>query len=75
MTFRAGIWDGCTGPVVDPPSAQGVPPRIESDNDGWVRMRADDSQDISETVIFPILPSQRQGVADCDWSASPIMTG
>lgn len=64
VTFRTGIWDGATGLVVDPPSAQGVPPRIESDNDGWVRMRADDSQDISETVIFPILPSQRQGVED-----------
>ena len=56
VTFRSGIWDGGTGLVVDPPSAQGVPPRIESDNDGWVRMRADDSQDISETVIFPISP-------------------
>lgn len=64
VTFRTGIWDGATGLVVDPPSAQGVPPRIESDNDGWVRMRADDSEDISETVIFPILPSQRQGVED-----------
>lgn len=64
VTFRTGTWDGGTDLVVDPPSAQGVPPRIESDNDGWVRMRADDSQDISETVIFPILPSQRQGVED-----------
>jgi len=64
VTFRTGTWDGGTNLVVDPPSSQGVPPRIESDNDGWVRMRADDSQDISETVIFPILPSQRQGVED-----------
>jgi predicted GH43/DUF377 family glycosyl hydrolase len=64
VTFRTGTWDGDTNLVVDPPSSQGVPPRIESDNDGWVRMRADDSQDISETVIFPILPSQRQGVED-----------
>jgi len=64
VTFRTGTWDGGTNLVVDPPSEQGVPPRIESDNDGWVRMRADDSEDISETVIFPILPSQRQGVED-----------
>jgi len=64
VTFRTGTWDGGTNLVVDPPSAQGVPPRIESNSDGWVRMRADDSQDISETVIFPILPSQRKGVED-----------
>ena len=64
VTFRTGTWDAGTGLVVDPPSAQGVPPRIESDNEGWVRMRADDSQDVSQTVIFPILPSQRKGVED-----------
>lgn len=64
VTFRTGTWDGGTGLVIDPPSEQGVPPRIDSDNDGWVKMRADDSEDASETVIFPILPSQRQGVED-----------
>ncbi|MBC9031356.1 glycoside hydrolase family 130 protein [Sphingomonas sp. JC676] len=64
VTFRTGTWDAGDGLVVDPPSLHGVPPRIESDNEGWVRMRSDDSQNISETVIFPILPSQRQGVED-----------
>ncbi|MEG3165800.1 glycoside hydrolase family 130 protein [Sphingomonas sp. PB2P19] len=64
VTFRTGTWDAGTGLVVDPASSQGVPPRIDSDNEGWVRMRADDSEDVSETVIFPILPSQRHGVED-----------
>jgi predicted GH43/DUF377 family glycosyl hydrolase len=64
VTFRTGTWDGSDGLRVHPPSPQGVPPRIESDNEGWVRMRNDDSKDISESVIFPILPSQRQGVED-----------
>lgn len=64
VTFRTGTWDGHRGLKIDPPSEQGVPPRIESDYDGWVRMRADYSENISETVIFPILPSQRQGVED-----------
>jgi predicted GH43/DUF377 family glycosyl hydrolase len=65
VTFRSGSWDGGTQLTVDPPSAQGVPPRIERDDDaGWVRLRSDDSEDISETVIFPILPSQRNGVED-----------
>jgi predicted GH43/DUF377 family glycosyl hydrolase len=64
VTFRTGTWDGHDGLRVHPPSPQGVPPRIESDNEGWVRMRNDDSKNISESVIFPILPSQRQGVED-----------
>ena len=64
VTFRTGTWDAGQGLVVNPPSPHGVPPRIESDNEGWVRMRAADSEDVSETVIFPILPSQRQGVED-----------
>jgi predicted GH43/DUF377 family glycosyl hydrolase len=64
VTFRTGTWDGATGLVVDKPSPHGVPPRIDSDDEGWVRMRADDSESLSETVIFPVLPSQRQGVED-----------
>ncbi|WP_447407612.1 hypothetical protein, partial [Clostridium perfringens] len=31
---------------------------------GWVKLHSPDSRDISETVIFPTLPSQRQGVED-----------
>ena len=64
VTFRSGTWDGGTDLRVDKPSDQGVPPRIESNDEGWVRLRSDDSADISETIIFPILPSQRQGVED-----------
>ncbi|WP_076070549.1 glycoside hydrolase family 130 protein [Sphingomonas montana] len=65
VTFRSGTWDGEEGLVIDPASSQGVPPRIEQDDDaGWVRLRSDDSEDVSETVIFPTLPSQRQGVED-----------
>jgi len=64
VTFRTGSWDGANGLVVDPPSPQGVPPRIETHQDGWARMRAEDSENISETVIFPMLPSQARGVED-----------
>ena len=65
VTFRSGTWDGADGLVIDPVSSQGVPPRIEKDDDaGWVRLRSDDSENISETVIFPTLPSQRQGIED-----------
>jgi len=64
VTFRTGMWDGKEELVVDPPSEQGVPPRIESDNEGWVRLKCPDAADVSETVIFPVLPSQRSGVED-----------
>lgn len=64
VTFRVGTWDGESGVTIDPPSPQCVPPRIESDNEGWVRLQCEDSQSISETVVFPVLPTQRQGVED-----------
>jgi predicted GH43/DUF377 family glycosyl hydrolase len=64
VTFRTGTWEGGEALTIDPPSEYSVPPRIESDHEGWVRLLCDDSQDISETVIFPVLPSQRQGVED-----------
>jgi predicted GH43/DUF377 family glycosyl hydrolase len=64
VTFRTGTWDGGTDLVVDDASQSGVPPRVESDNEGWVRLTCPDSEDLSETVFFPVLPSQRSGVED-----------
>ena len=64
VTFRTGEWGPGDRLVLDPVSPHGVPPRVERDGEGWVRLRCDDSQDASETVIFPVLPSQRHGVED-----------
>ncbi len=64
ITLRTGTWRGDDHLTVDPPSAAGVPPRIEHHHDEWVRLVCEDSQEVSETVIFPVLPSQRQGVED-----------
>lgn len=64
VTFRTGEWGPDDHLVIDPASPHGVPPRIDRNQDGWVRLLCDDSQDASETVIFPVLPSQRQGVED-----------
>jgi len=66
VTFRSGIWHADGRIVVDPASQQGVAPRIEqgSENDEIVHLGCADSREVSETVIFPILPSQRQGVED-----------
>ncbi len=64
VTFRTGFWGPGDTLTIDPPSQHGVPPRIERTDAEWVRLECEDSQDVSETVIFPVLPSQRQGVED-----------
>jgi predicted GH43/DUF377 family glycosyl hydrolase len=64
ITLRSGQWGPGDTLVIDPASTEGVPPQIERQDDGWVRLQCEDSRDVSETVIFPILPSQRQGVED-----------
>ncbi|WP_026325964.1 glycoside hydrolase family 130 protein [Sphingomonas sp. Mn802worker] len=64
VTFRTGEWDGDRGLTLDPPSTTGIPPQVSPHDDGWVRLICEDSQDVSETVIFPVLPSQRQGIED-----------
>ncbi len=56
VTFRTGEWDGADRVTLDPPSSNGVPPQVEPHDDGWVRLICEDSQDVSETVIFPVLP-------------------
>ena len=64
VTLRTGWWDGADGLDVNPPSSSGVPPRVECNRDGWTRLECDESEDESETVIYPVLPSQRQGIED-----------
>ncbi|OWK30542.1 glycoside hydrolase family 130 protein [Sphingomonas mucosissima] len=64
VTFRTGTWDGHDQVVVHPASEQGVPPRIEAKNGEWIRLLCDESDDVSETVLFPVLPSQRSGIED-----------
>ena len=69
VTFRTGSWSANDGFSVDPASQTAVPPRIEPDdrgaNDGGpTRLQCGGSRELSETVLFPILPSQRQGIED-----------
>lgn len=64
VTFRTGTWDGKDRVVVNPASEHGVPPRIDKEYDGWTRLLCNDSNDVSETVLFPVLPSQRSGIED-----------
>ncbi|HXH16543.1 MAG TPA: glycoside hydrolase family 130 protein [Sphingomonas sp.] len=69
VTFRTGSWSANDGFSVDPASATAVPPRIEPSDRGAVdggptRLHCGASREISETVLFPVLPSQRQGIED-----------
>jgi predicted GH43/DUF377 family glycosyl hydrolase len=68
VTFRTGTWGPGKDVVVDPPSPHGVPPRIEGPegdaDDPVIRLVCKESRSLSETVIFPITPSQRQGIED-----------
>jgi predicted GH43/DUF377 family glycosyl hydrolase len=64
VTLRTGEWGPGDRLVIDPASPDGVPPRIERHDGDWVRLLCKDSENVSETVIFPILPSQRQGIED-----------
>jgi len=64
VTFRVGHWDGEHAVTIDPASSQCSPPRVERHDGDWVRLYCPQSRELSETVIFPSLPSQSQGVED-----------
>ena len=69
ITFRTGTWASDQVVTVDPPSATAVAPRIEeaeAENKGSsvTRLHCGGSRDVSETVLFPVTPSQRQGIED-----------
>ena len=68
VTFRTGTWNADDGFAIDTPSPTAVTPRIEKPEAGGddqvVRVYCDGSREVSETVLFPTAPSQRQGIED-----------
>jgi predicted GH43/DUF377 family glycosyl hydrolase len=66
VTFRTGVWSPGSGLTIDDPGLTSVPPIIvpREDDDGAVHLDCGGSRSISETVLFPTLPSQRQGIED-----------
>lgn len=67
VTFRTGTWTLGGALVIDEPSPTSVPPLIETCQKGAdvaVRLCCAGSRTISEIVLFPVLPSQRQGIED-----------
>lgn len=68
VTFRTGVWVPGGTLVIDTASPAAVAPIIGGEQDGDGPLRIDlhcgGSRVISETVLFPIAPSQRQGIED-----------
>jgi predicted GH43/DUF377 family glycosyl hydrolase len=68
VTFRIGTWAPNGEVAVDPPSATVVSPRVESvegDGDNAItRIHCPGSREASESMLFPVTPSQRQGIED-----------
>ena len=67
VTFRTGAWSPRDGFTIDKVSETAVSPRIEDadvSSDGVTRIMCDGSENPSESVLFPVTPSQRQGIED-----------
>lgn len=67
VTFRTGLIGADEGISIDVPSPTAVPPLIQySEHDGLtgVKLLCGGSYTLSETVLFPMTPSQRQGIED-----------
>ncbi|WP_366931210.1 glycoside hydrolase family 130 protein [Sphingomonas sp.] len=67
VTFRTGSWSPKHGFTVDKASETAISPRIEDADvsvDGVTRILCGGSRNPSESVLFPVTPSQRQGIED-----------
>ena len=68
VTFRTGSWGANSGFAVDAPSSHGNmlrPTHVDEENGAEVTWLACETDcDISEMVLFPTTPSQRQGIED-----------
>jgi predicted GH43/DUF377 family glycosyl hydrolase len=68
LIFRSGIWRGDGSVAMDEPSPFAVGPRIDrvegAEGELIVHLVSEGAKDISETVIYPFMPSQGRGVED-----------
>jgi predicted GH43/DUF377 family glycosyl hydrolase len=68
VTFRTGTWAPGGQVQIDAPSGLVVTPRIDSvDGDGLdavTRILCEGATNASESVLFPVTPSQSQGIED-----------
>jgi predicted GH43/DUF377 family glycosyl hydrolase len=68
VTFRTGHWSASAGFAIDDPSPWVTSPLIEGPDEsghaGTTRIYCEGSEDPSESVLFPVLASQSQGIED-----------
>lgn len=69
ITFRTGVWARDGSVSIDPPSQYAESPvadhmKSNDDAEECLHLRFEAIRDISEAVLFPVSPSQKQGVED-----------
>ena len=68
VTFRTGTWTPGGDIAIDDPHPAGIAPQVEhkEGEDGFesVYLSCGGARHISETVLFPFTPAQRQGIED-----------
>jgi predicted GH43/DUF377 family glycosyl hydrolase len=68
VTFRTGVWGSDGGITLDEPSRYAVGPRMERSEgrrgELIVQLICDQTDEISERVIYPFMPSQGRGLED-----------
>ena len=66
VTFRTGVWTPGGALTIDDPGPTSVAPVItpQDGSTSSVHLDCGGSRSISETVLFPVLPAQRQGIED-----------
>lgn len=68
VTFRTGTWIPGGEVTIDDPSPAGIAPQVEriegEEGQQSVYLSCGGTRNISETVLFPFTPAQRQGIED-----------
>lgn len=67
VTFRTGTWLADGSVTIDPPSTYAVSPviqPIDREDEAVLSLTFNGAQDLSEAVLFPMTPCQRQGIED-----------
>ena len=68
LTFRSGFIAADGNVSIDPPARLASMPKVADRHRLWTRItsssRSEPEEDISERVIFPVLPSQSNGIED-----------
>jgi predicted GH43/DUF377 family glycosyl hydrolase len=68
VSFRTGLWTPGSGLEIDPVGRTTQPPIVDNEavraDAARLELHCGGSRVVSETVLFPILPSQHQGIED-----------